>query len=225
MSVSFSWKDSGTTRATSAAAARAIQRSARIMASVSAWMVRGLARTKPASAYSTEVGTAPPNTCRVPAAVRASTSTRIRPLCCMSVTAGSGVQMASICPLATAETAEAPMPTPMMDTSCESRCAPASTRSTMRCVVDPGADTPIRAPLRSATWRMRPACGAATARASCMELAITTKASRWRPADCIRKVCSYTPATTSALPPTSACRALLPPLKSLISTLRPASVK
>ena len=92
-------------------------------------------------------------------------------------------------------------------------------------VDDPGADTPIRSPLRSFGPLTFAAFAAATPIVIAGDWPINANERMCCPFVCMLIVCSYAPDTTSTLPPTSASRALAPPAKSLISTVSPSSLK
>ena len=92
-------------------------------------------------------------------------------------------------------------------------------------VDEPGADTPNFSPFRSFGPLIAPAFAVATPIEIAGDRPISTNARMRWPRTCMLIVCSYAPATTSTLPPTSASSDLAPPAKSLISTLRPSSLK
>ena len=73
------------------------------------------------------------------------------PFCSSMVITGSVLLMASIWPERSAVSAPAAVPTPMKLTSLALRPARDSTRLATMLVDEPGADTPIFLPLRSAT--------------------------------------------------------------------------
>ena len=89
----------------------------------------------------------------------------------------------------------------------------------------PGAVTPSFLPFRSATDLKFGIVFGLTPSTICGARPCSTKArSRW-PLTCMLIVCSKAPETTSALPPTIACRAREPPAKSAIVTSSPSALK
>ena len=92
----------------------------------------------------------PPNTLVAPSVVRVSAITTASPLASSMAMTGSMLEMASSSPLRTAATAPGPAPTPMKEAS--SGLSPALTirNWAIMLVEEPGAVTPMRAPLRSA---------------------------------------------------------------------------
>ncbi len=92
-------------------------------------------------------------------------------------------------------------------------------------VDEPGALTPIFRPFRSFGPLTPAAFDVATPMLIAGERPISANARMCWPFVCIWIVCSYAPATTSTLPPTSASSAFAPPAKSLISTVSPSSLK
>src|SRR5262245_28115850 len=92
-------------------------------------------------------------------------------------------------------------------------------------VDEPGADTPIFLPLRSATPLYDGMFFVDTPMAICGARPCRTKAWKYWFLACRLMVCSKAPEHTSADPPTTACSARDPPAKSEISTSSPSAWK
>ncbi len=133
--------------------------------------------------------------------------------------------MASIWPERIAATAPLPAPTPTIDTSLGFRPALARMKLTITLVELPGAVTPIFLPFRSATPLKPAIVFGFTPSTICGARPCSTKARIGWPLNCMFTVCSKAPETTSALPPTTACKAREPPAKSTMVTSRPSSLK
>ena len=103
-----------------------------------------------AGAYRQAAGMGPPNTSDVPLSVRVSLMILTSPFCSSMVITGSVLLIASICPERSAVSAPAAVPTPIKLTSLAFRPPRDSTRLAIMLVDEPGAETPIFFPLRSA---------------------------------------------------------------------------
>ena len=88
-------------------------------------------------------------------------------------------------------------------------------------VLEPGALTPTLRPFRSFGDLYLSASLLEIATVICGAAPASTNAWKFCLRDCMLIVCSYAPATTSALPPTTASSERVPPAKSLMRTFRP----
>src|SRR5665647_1235809 len=120
------------------------------MALASAWQVLGFFWMNSIGAYRQAAGMGPPNTSIVPLSVRVSLMILTSPFCSSMVMTGSMLLIASIWPERIAVIAPAAVPTPIKLTSLAFRPPRDNTRLAIMLVDDPGADTPIFLPFRSA---------------------------------------------------------------------------
>ena len=167
----------------------------------------------------------PPKTLSASATTRVSEMIFRSPERCSSVITGSRLLMASIWPERMAATAPCAAPTPMMLTSLGFRPALARMKLTITLVDEPGAVTPTFLPFRSATVLYAAMVLGFTPSTICGAWPCSAKARMRWPLNCMFTVCSKAPDTTSALPPTTACRARAPPAKSTMVTSSPSALK
>ena len=120
------------------------------MAWASAWQVLGFLRMNSRGAYRQAAGIGPPNTSAVPLSVRVSLMILTSPFCSSMVMTGSMLLNASIWPKRKASSAPCEVPTPTKLASPALSPPRDKTRVAIMWVEEPGADTPILRPFRSA---------------------------------------------------------------------------
>ena len=167
----------------------------------------------------------PPNTLSASAMMRVSVKIFKSPERCNKVMTGSKLLIASICPERIAATAPLEAPTPTKLTSVGLIPALARTKLANTLVELPGAVTPIFFPFKSAIDLKLGIVLGLTPKTICGAAPCKTNARIGWPLECMLIVCSYAPETTSALPPTTACKALEPPEKSTMVTSKPSALK
>ena len=198
---------------------------ARTIAVARACTVCGCLSMKDCVRYRQAAGIGPPKTFSASATMRVSLTIFRSLLRVSSEITGSRLDSASIWPDRIAATAPLPVPTPMMLTSLGFKPTLASAKLAITLVLLPGAVTPIFLPFRSARVLKLGRVRGLMPSTICGARPISTTArSRW-PLICMLIVCSKAPLTTSALPPTSARSAWLPPAKSTIFKSSPSALK
>ena len=153
----------------------------------------------------------PPKILSLSSTIRVSATMRITLSFSSVAITGSRLTNASICPARIAATAAADAPTPIKETSLGSMPALRRMKMAIACELEPGAVTPIFLPLSSANDLKSGIVLLLTAKTHCGALPCRTNACIAWPRACIDKVCSKAPDTTSAEPPTTACKEREPP--------------